>query len=191
VHDTGEGHGELHAEQLVPQRRHELLDEGVDVLLVDEARLDVELGELRLAVGAQVLVAEAAGDLVVALDARDHQQLLEQLWRLRQGVDGARRLARGHQEVPCPSGVERVSTGVSMSTKPWDSMTRRMMLVARARSCSACAALGAAPWDADLAEEVQGAARPIQRREARCGCWPTCTARSVRRRFTPWPGVFE
>ena len=37
---------------------------------VDERHLDVELGELGLAVGAQVLVAEAARDLVVALEAR-------------------------------------------------------------------------------------------------------------------------
>ena len=40
------------------------------VVLVDEAHLDVELGELRLPVGAEVLVAVAARDLVVALHAR-------------------------------------------------------------------------------------------------------------------------
>ena len=49
---------------------HGLGDEAEDVLLVDEARLDVELGELELAVRAQVLVAHAAGDLVVAVEAR-------------------------------------------------------------------------------------------------------------------------
>ena len=57
------------------------------VLDADERHLDVELGEVGLAVGAQVLVAEAAGDLVVALEARDHQQLLEELRRLRQRVE--------------------------------------------------------------------------------------------------------
>jgi hypothetical protein len=46
--------------------------------------LDVDLRELRLPVGAQILVAEALGDLVVAVEARDHEQLLEQLRRLRQ-----------------------------------------------------------------------------------------------------------
>ena len=61
--------------------------------------LDVELGELGLAVGAQVLVAEAAGDLVVALVAAHHQQLLEQLRRLRQRVPRARLQPRGHEEV--------------------------------------------------------------------------------------------
>ena len=66
------------------------LDERHDRRLVDEAHLEVELGELRLAVAAQVLVAEAAGDLEVAVDARDHQQLLELLRALGQRVDGAR-----------------------------------------------------------------------------------------------------
>ena len=70
------------------------------VVLVDERHLEVELGELRLAVGARVLVAEAAGDLVVALEAADHQQLLEQLRRLGQRVERARlRSARGHEVV--------------------------------------------------------------------------------------------
>ena len=69
--------------------RHRL-DEGHHRRLVDEAHLEVELGELGLAVAAQVLVAVAPGDLHVAVDAGDHQQLLELLRALRQGVDGAR-----------------------------------------------------------------------------------------------------
>ena len=73
---------------------------GVDhVVLVDERHLDVELGELGLAVGAGVLVAEAARDLVVALEAAHHQQLLEQLGRLRQGVERPGLDARGNQVV--------------------------------------------------------------------------------------------
>ena len=58
------------------------------VLDLDEGHLDVELREVGLAVGAQVLVAEAAGDLVVALEPGDHQQLLEELRRLRERVEG-------------------------------------------------------------------------------------------------------
>ena len=46
----------------------QLLDQLDDVRLLDERHLDVELGELGLAVGAQVLVAEAAGDLEVAVE---------------------------------------------------------------------------------------------------------------------------
>ena len=75
------------------------LDERHDRGLVDEAHLEVELGELRLAVAAQVLVAEAAGDLEVAVDARDHQQLLELLGALGQGVDVARLEAARDDEV--------------------------------------------------------------------------------------------
>ena len=47
--------------------------------LVDEAHLDIELREFRLTVGPQVFVAEATHDLVVAVQAGHHQQLLEQL----------------------------------------------------------------------------------------------------------------
>ena len=73
----------------LPQRGDDLLAELDDVVLLDEAHLDVELGELRLAVGAEVFVPVAARDLVVPLHAADHEQLLEQLRRLRQGVPGA------------------------------------------------------------------------------------------------------
>ena len=69
--------------------RHQPLDDTDHVVLLDERHLEVELRELGLAVGPQVLVAEAAGDLVVALEAGHHQQLLEQLRRLRQRVEVA------------------------------------------------------------------------------------------------------
>ncbi len=67
--------------------------------LVHERGLDIDLGELRLAVGAQVLVAEALDDLVIAIEAGDHQQLLEQLRRLRQGEELAGMDTRRHQVV--------------------------------------------------------------------------------------------
>ncbi len=76
-------------------RLHEAHDRG----LVDEAHLEVELGELRLAIAPKVLVAEAAGDLEVAVDARHHQELLELLGALRQGVDVARLEAARDEEV--------------------------------------------------------------------------------------------
>ncbi len=74
--------------------------DGVEhVVLGDEAHLHVELHELVLTIGAQVLVAQAAGHLVVAVDAADHQELLEELRRLRQRIERARLLARRHQEL--------------------------------------------------------------------------------------------
>ena len=81
------------------KRAHEPLGDAHDVLLRDERRLDVDLRELRLPVGAQVLVAEAARDLEVAVEARDHQQLLVELRRLRQRVELARMHAARHQIV--------------------------------------------------------------------------------------------
>ena len=94
----GIGVGSVVADQR-PQRLEDLLGDRDDVVGVDEAHLHVELGELRLAVGAEVLVAVAARDLVVALHACHHQQLLEQLRALRQRVERARLQSGGHQEV--------------------------------------------------------------------------------------------
>ncbi len=70
-----------------------------DVFRIDERHLDVELRELRLPIGPQVLVAEAAGDLHVAIVARHHQDLLVELRRLGQGVERAVVHAAGHQVV--------------------------------------------------------------------------------------------
>jgi hypothetical protein len=83
---------------------HELADHALhqlsDLTLVHERGLDIKLGELGLAVGPQVLVPKAAHDLVVAIEARHHQELLEQLRRLRQRVETARMQAAWHQKVP-------------------------------------------------------------------------------------------
>ncbi len=103
VHRVGVGDPRDRGADLVsdqpPQRDDDLLADGDDVVLVDEGHLDVELGELRLPVGAEILVPVAAGDLVVPLHPGDHQQLLEQLRRLRQRVPGAGLQPGRHQEV--------------------------------------------------------------------------------------------
>ena len=78
------------------------------------------------AVGAEVLVTEAARDLVVALEAADHQQLLEQLRRLRQRVPVPGCSRTGTRKSRAPSGVDRVRYGVSMSRKSCASITRRI-----------------------------------------------------------------
>src|SRR5207244_8826017 len=69
------------------------------VLALYEAHFEVELGEFGLAVGAEVFVAEAACYLEVAPDAGDHEELLELLGRLGQGVELAGVHAAGHQVV--------------------------------------------------------------------------------------------
>ena len=60
------------------------LDQREQQLAVRKRHLDVELRQLLEAVGAKILVAEAPGDLVVALEAGDREQLLVDLGRLRQ-----------------------------------------------------------------------------------------------------------
>ena len=97
--EAREGLGQLNALHGLPDRTDQLFVEGQDLLLVHEAHLHVQLGELRLAIGAQVFVAEAAGHLVIALQAAHHQQLLEQLGRLGQGEPFATTNPRGHQVI--------------------------------------------------------------------------------------------
>ena len=50
------------------------LDDAEDVVHLDERHFQVELRELRLAVGTQVLVAQAAGDLEILVVAGHHEQ---------------------------------------------------------------------------------------------------------------------
>ena len=70
-----------------------------DFLFRQERGFAVDLREFRLTVGAQVFVAEALHDLVVAIEVRDHQQLLEQLRRLRQREELAGVRTRRHQVI--------------------------------------------------------------------------------------------
>ena len=69
------------------------------VLALDERHLEVELAELELAVGAEILVAPAGGDLVVAVDPADHAELLEELRRLGEGVELPGLQPHRHEEV--------------------------------------------------------------------------------------------
>ena len=57
------------------------------------------MGKFRLAVGAQVFIAKTAGNLVIAVHAGHHQQLLKQLRGLRQGIKLARLDACRHQKI--------------------------------------------------------------------------------------------
>ena len=86
--------------ELLEQAAHDRLDGVEHVFLGDEAHLQIELIELaRRAVGAGVLVAEAGRDLEVAVEARDHDQLLELLRRLRQRVEFSGMHAGRHEIV--------------------------------------------------------------------------------------------
>jgi len=64
------------------------LDRVEDVLLGHETHFQIELVKFaRGAVGARILIAKAWRDLEVAVEAGDHNQLLELLRRLRQCVE--------------------------------------------------------------------------------------------------------
>jgi predicted component of type VI protein secretion system len=71
----------------LPDREDQTFDQVEHVLLVHERQLDVDLGELRLAIDAQIFVAEAPHDLEITIVAGDHEQLLEQLRALGQSVE--------------------------------------------------------------------------------------------------------
>jgi hypothetical protein len=85
------------------QPSHERLEDREDRVSW-RTRSRVDLRELRLAVGAQILVAEALDDLEVAIEPGDHQDLLEDLRRLRQRVELARMHAARHEVVARPFG---------------------------------------------------------------------------------------
>ena len=75
------------------------LEHVANVLFLHEGGFNIDLREFRLAVGAQIFVAEALGDLVVAVEASHHQELLEQLGRLGQREEVAIVHAAGHQVI--------------------------------------------------------------------------------------------
>ena len=90
---------DLDVEDALPKGADNLLAHLDDISLFDERHLDVELGEFRLPVCTEVLVAIAARDLEIAFHTRNHEQLLEQLGRLRERVPVTRLQSHRHEEV--------------------------------------------------------------------------------------------
>ena len=80
-------------------RGQKSFDHFPDALRLRIGHFQIDLGEFRLAVGAQVFVAETAHDLKIFVEAGDHQDLLEHLRRLRQGIKRPGLHAAGHQIV--------------------------------------------------------------------------------------------
>ena len=109
VHGVGKAHGregigQVDVQHLLEDGADHRLEDAPDLLLVQERGLAVDLGEFGLAVGTQVLVPEALDDLVIAIEAGHHQQLLEQLRRLRQRKELAIVHPRRHQVIACAFG---------------------------------------------------------------------------------------
>ncbi|MNV00917.1 hypothetical protein D3C71_911010 [compost metagenome] len=88
-----EGHdreiAQIHTFHVLPQTTYQRFHDFAHLWCGHEGSLDVDLGKFRLTVSAQVFVAEAFHDLIVAIETGHHQQLFEQLWRLRQRVEFA------------------------------------------------------------------------------------------------------
>ena len=99
VEHDGEGIDQVDVEHFLEDRADEVFHDGADFVHREEGGFNIHLREFRLTVGAQVFVAEALDDLVVAVEAGDHQELLEELRRLRQGVEAAVLNARGNEVV--------------------------------------------------------------------------------------------
>src|SRR6266536_1753956 len=99
-----ERRGDPDAQGLPPHPGEHGLQDLVHVLLGGERHLQVELGELPVAVGPEVLVPEASDQLVVPVDTGDHQELFELLRGLGQGVHPPPLEPRRHQEVAGPLG---------------------------------------------------------------------------------------
>ncbi len=86
--------------ELLKHRHQHVLQGGQHVLLGGEGHLHVQLVELAGGtVGTGVLVPEAGGDLEVPVKAGGHQQLLELLGSLGQGVELAGMVPGRHQVV--------------------------------------------------------------------------------------------
>ena len=105
VHSLPPGHPQegslhIHVQHFLEYPLQEALLDLHHVILVDEGHLQVDLGELGLAIGPQILVPEAAGDLHIAVKAGQHQQLLVLLGGLGQGIKFARMDAGGDQIIP-------------------------------------------------------------------------------------------
>ena len=95
---------QIDPERLFPDREDEPFDEPKDVALVHERHLDVDLGELELAIEPEVLVAKALHDLEVAVEPRHHEELLEELRALGKRIEFSLCEARGNQEVARAAG---------------------------------------------------------------------------------------
>jgi len=99
IGQPGQRESDIHAERFLEHTLHKALADLQNILHRDEGHLQVDLGEFRLAVSAQILVAEAAGNLHITVKARHHGKLLVKLRRLRQGVKAALVDAARHQKI--------------------------------------------------------------------------------------------
>ncbi len=96
--DALERRGHVRVECSFPDALEQTFDERVNVFAFNEAHFDVQLRELGLTIGAQILVAITARELKIFLHARDHENLFELLRRLRQRIERPRLATIRHEK---------------------------------------------------------------------------------------------
>ncbi len=117
IGQTGQGQGNLSAQHLLKHMMYKALRHLEDILHVYKGHFQVDLGEFRLPVRPEILIPEAPCQLNVPIHACNHQQLLVDLGGLGQSIELARMHPGGNQIIPCPSGVDFIIIGVSISIK--------------------------------------------------------------------------
>lgn len=80
-------HRKVNALDLLEKMASHALKHLEDILLLNERHLTVDLSELRLTVGTEILIAETLHDLEITVETAHHKQLLESLRRLRQSIE--------------------------------------------------------------------------------------------------------
>ena len=90
---------QLDATNLLEQMTGQILEDVEHILLIGKRHLTVNLRELRLAVGTQVLVTETLGNLEVTVETANHQQLLQCLRTLGQCIELTRIHTTRHHKV--------------------------------------------------------------------------------------------
>ena len=93
VGKSREGCRDFDAFRLAEDSGDDFFHQREDFVLRGKRGLDIELGEFGLAVSAQILVAEAAGDLEILFHTGDHEELLVLLRGLRERVERSGREA--------------------------------------------------------------------------------------------------
>jgi len=89
ISDSRKRNLQIFAEKIFKQPFHKAFLHFNHVVLIDKGHLQVDLGKFRLSVGPQIFVTEALCNLHISIAASHHQQLLEQLRRLRQRIKPA------------------------------------------------------------------------------------------------------
>ena len=103
VGHPGEGPGKVYT----THRKHpysQFFYAFIDEFFVNEGCLQVQLCKFRLAVGAQVFISETPGNLIIPVHAAHHEDLLEELGRLGQGIESPLVHPAGNQIISCPLG---------------------------------------------------------------------------------------